>query len=88
MGWEIVCGSLPFEIPPVILAQAGLKFDLPPLPDAVPTPLADLLRACLSVEPKARPDARAVARALMAMGGGAGMPFAAAPAKRYERTIS
>jgi len=66
LAYELLAGSLPFQMPVVFRALAGAS--LPPAPTfdgLVPEPaIAAMLGACLSYRPEARPPASALAAAL------------------------
>ena len=61
---ELLTGSGPFDVPPILAAMAGRPIDpAPAIPNIAPT-LARVLAACLSVAPEARPRVTAVLGAL------------------------
>jgi serine/threonine-protein kinase len=61
--FEVLARRLPYAVPPVLEAQFGHSPSAPePVEHAVPTipkPLAQLIDACLQVDPASRPSARA-----------------------------
>lgn len=75
MAYELWNGAVPFPMPLVFLSASKAPLPRPPeLDPAVKDPiLRALLRACLSIDPNARPTAEEVALALEA--GGRAYPF-------------
>lgn len=71
MAYELWMGVVPFPMPLVLLAASNAPLPRPPELEGVveDTLLRPLLRACLSVDPHARPTADEVARALEAVYG-------------------
>jgi serine/threonine-protein kinase len=69
LAWEVLSGSLPFAVPPVLTAMAKGVVP-PPRTDAlrVPEEVCRLLLSCLSVLPEARPALADVVRALETAG--------------------
>ncbi len=63
LAFELLTGSYPFAMPPVLEAMAGRE-PAPPtaLPEAVPSELRAMLLACLASTPERRPTAGTVAR--------------------------
>lgn len=65
LAHELLTGAKPFDKgTPIATALAQVEEPPPPLPDAVPAKLADVVMACLSKDPSDRPTAAAVVEAL------------------------
>jgi eukaryotic-like serine/threonine-protein kinase len=66
VGYEMLTGQRPFEADTLVATVlAHVNEPAPPLPDAVPAGVADVIRACLAKAPENRPtSAAAVAHAL------------------------
>jgi serine/threonine protein kinase len=66
VGYEMLTGQRPFEADTIVATVlAHVNEPAPPLPDAVPVGVADVIRACLAKAPENRPTrAAAVAHAL------------------------
>ncbi len=65
---EMLTGVRPFErTTPLATALAHVNEPPPPLPDAIPAPLADAIVACLQKDPADRPESAAVLARLLGM---------------------
>lgn len=69
LGHELLTGAKPFDRgTPIATALAHVMDPPPPLPEGIPTDLAEVIMACLAKDPDERPDSAAeVARLLVDM---------------------
>ncbi|HTR97452.1 MAG TPA: protein kinase, partial [Candidatus Acidoferrales bacterium] len=64
LAYEALTGRSPFAVPPVLLVRSRQPIPTPAPLDGVDAEVAELVLACLRVEPSERPRAKEVAEGL------------------------
>jgi hypothetical protein len=64
LAYETLTRREPFAVPPVLVMRAGQILPEPAPPDGLRSHVAEVILACMNVEPRQRPSAKDVAAAL------------------------